>query len=41
MDNQLPNPDLIGDLVWGVFKPQWIRMAHPQKFGDVARRGTV
>ncbi len=22
-----PNPDLVGDLFWGVFKPQWIRLA--------------
>ncbi|MCC6567808.1 MAG: hypothetical protein IT315_01075 [Anaerolineales bacterium] len=27
MDNSLPNPDLVGDLFWGVFKPQWIRLA--------------
>jgi len=27
MDNSLPNPDLIGDLFWGIFKPQWIRLA--------------
>ena len=22
-----PNPDLVGDLFWGIFKPQWIRLA--------------
>lgn len=27
MADSLPNPDLVGDLFWGVFKPQWIRLA--------------
>ncbi|MCC6567805.1 MAG: hypothetical protein IT315_01060 [Anaerolineales bacterium] len=27
MDNSPPNPDLVGDLFWGIFKPQWIRLA--------------
>ncbi|MEW5938643.1 MAG: methyltransferase dimerization domain-containing protein [Chloroflexota bacterium] len=27
MDKPFPNPGLVGDLFWGVFKPQWIRLA--------------
>lgn len=27
MQNQAPDPDLVGDLFWGIFKPQWIRLA--------------
>lgn len=27
MNNPIPNPDLVGDLFWGIFKPQWIRLA--------------
>lgn len=26
-EGQPQNPDLVGDLFWGVFKPQWIRIA--------------
>ena len=22
MNNPIPNPDLVGDLFWGIFKPQ-------------------
>ena len=27
MGTSSPNPDLVGDLFWGIFKPQWIRLA--------------
>lgn len=27
MNTPTPNPDLVGDLFWGIFKPQWIRLA--------------
>ena len=23
----IPNPELVNDLFWGIFKPQWIRLA--------------
>ncbi|MBV6395198.1 MAG: 3-hydroxy-5-methyl-1-naphthoate 3-O-methyltransferase [Anaerolineales bacterium] len=27
MNNPTPNPNFVGDLFWGIFKPQWIRLA--------------
>ncbi len=27
MNVSIPDPDLVGDLFWGIFKPQFIRLA--------------
>lgn len=38
-----PNPDLVGDLFWGIFKPQWIRLAltFDDLHAKLSRRGVT